>query len=241
MPIRLTETAINRAIREAPEIGRRDLSDAGLPGLRLRVATTGKAGWILACRDQHGRMRRFPLGEWPKMGLMDAREEARTLRVDVRKGADPVAERRQKRAIGRDAKAGLGTLRALVGLYEEKVGKGIKSWPLSKRRVELVFAKLLTRPLPALTRLELQIAIDAYPAQQQARGAAHCLRPVLKWAAARTYVSPDLALLATPAKPQRRERILSAEELAALLPVLQPSESGYAAALRFMLLTDLPP
>ncbi len=60
MTVRPTETAIGKAIREAPETGRKDLADAGCPGLRLRVTPAGAATWALACRDRLGRMRRFP-------------------------------------------------------------------------------------------------------------------------------------------------------------------------------------
>ncbi|NPD66067.1 tyrosine-type recombinase/integrase [Lichenicola cladoniae] len=239
MPVRLTETAIKAAVGNAATIGRKDYSDAGLPGLRLRIAATGKAGWVLACRDQHSRMRRFPLGDWPKMGLSEAREEARKLRVDVRKGADPVADRRQKRALGHNAKDGLGTLAALLELYEVKVGKTIKSWPPSKRRIEVVFKELLKKPLLAIARLDLQIAIDSYPSQQQARGGAYCLRPVLKWASARGYALADLAEVEAPGKNRRRERVLDAAELRALLPVLRASTRPYAGAMRVMLMTLL--
>jgi integrase len=117
MPLRLTETAIRSAISKAAETGRRDLADAALPGLRLRLTPAGSASWALACRDPHGRMRRFPLGSFPTMGLAEAREKARALRVRVREGADPVAERRRVRAAGRDAREGVGTLKHLLDLY----------------------------------------------------------------------------------------------------------------------------
>lgn len=90
MPARLTETAIQKAIRDTPTAGRRDLSDTALPGLRLRLTALGVASWVLACRDSLGRMRRFPLGLWPGMGVAAARDAARALRVQVRGGADPV-------------------------------------------------------------------------------------------------------------------------------------------------------
>ena len=129
---------------------------------------------------------------------------------------------------------------ALLELYGAKVGKGVKSWPPSKRRVEVVFDDLLKKPLLAITRLDLQVAIDSYRSALQARGAAHCLRPVLKWGAAvRGYASADMADLEAPAKTRRRERILDADELRALLPVLRASPRPYAAAMRIMLMTLL--
>jgi hypothetical protein len=62
MPVRMTETAISKAIREVANGTRRDLAGSGCPGLRLRLTSGGRATWVLACRDRHGRMRRFPLG-----------------------------------------------------------------------------------------------------------------------------------------------------------------------------------
>src|SRR5215210_2458143 len=126
MPVRLTETATRAAIARAGQTGRRDLADAALPGLRLRLTSAGAASWALACRDPHGRMRRFPLGAFPAMGLSEARDKARSLRVRVREGEDPVAERRRARAIGRDARDGIGTLAALLELYAAGPGAELK-------------------------------------------------------------------------------------------------------------------
>jgi len=264
MPVRLTDTAIRAAMAKAASTGaRRDLADAGLPGLRLRLTPAGSATWALACRDQHGRMRRFPVGTWPTMGIAEARERARALRAEVRdKGADPVAERRRLRAIGRDAKAGIGTLAALLDLYggpmpkkakpgtpeavpgEAKKprvigpGKDLKSWPTGRARIERVFAAVLARPLAQLHKAELQMLADQYPAQQIAASAVRCLRPVLKWAAARGYAAEALAAIKPPATVRRRDRVLTREELAKLLPVLTaPDANAYRQALLFMLLT----
>ncbi|MGD0432464.1 MAG: Arm DNA-binding domain-containing protein, partial [Acetobacteraceae bacterium] len=123
MPVRLTETAIARAARDVAESGaRRDLADAGCPGLRLRLTPSGGKSWALACRDRLGGMRRFPLGKFPAMGLSEARNEARAMYARVRTGADPVADRRRDRAIGKDAKAGIGTLAAVLDIYEAHKG-----------------------------------------------------------------------------------------------------------------------
>ena len=46
MPVRLTETAINKAIREVSRGTRRDLADAGCSGLRLRLTPAGAATWV---------------------------------------------------------------------------------------------------------------------------------------------------------------------------------------------------
>src|SRR5689334_2888874 len=134
MPVRLTETAIQAAAKKVATTGRMDLSDATLPGLRLRLTANGGRSWVLACRDTLGRMRRFPLGEYPTMGIADARKAARAMRAEVRKGADPVAERKRQRVIGHEARDGVGTLAALLDLYARQKGSRLKSWDECRRR-----------------------------------------------------------------------------------------------------------
>lgn len=237
MPMRLTDSAIQKAAREVVDTGRRDLADAALPGLRLRLTPTGAKTWVLACRDRHGRMRRFRLGSYPAVGISEARDAARAMHAEVEKGADPIADRKRDRAMGQAAKGGVGTLGALLDSYGDKPGKELKSWADSRKRIDVVFKPLLQRPATALTATDLQMQADAYPSGQSAAFAVRSVRPVLKWAAQRGYVSPDLARLYSPAPVKRRKRVLGGAELAAILPALRASTRPYARALHLMLLT----
>ena len=240
MAVRLTETAINKAIKEVAETGRRDLADLGCPGLRLRLTAAGGRSWVLACRDRLGRMRRFPLGTYPDTGISEARAQARALHSRVKhEGADPVAERRRDRAMGAAAKAGIGTLAAVLDIYEVHHGRTLKSWPHSRKRVELVFKSLLPRAVGDLNAADLQMAADGYPAAQSAAFAVRTIRPALKWAAQRGYLSAALADLHSPAPVRRRRRVLEGEEMASLLPLLRAATDAHAAARRFTALTGL--
>jgi integrase len=240
MPLRLTETAISKAMKAVAEGTRRDLADAGCPGLRLRLTPAGSATWVLACRDQHGRMRRFPIGNYPAKGVSDARRDARALHTRVKhEGADPVAERRRERAIAEAAKAGIGTLAAVLDTYGEKRGNNQRAWLESRKRIDVVFKALMARPVATLSLADLQIAADKYAFPKSAAFAVRTIRPALKWAAqpGRKYVPAELANLSTPATVERRRRVLAPEELKRLLPTLSLSGRPYAAAMRFMLLT----
>jgi hypothetical protein len=62
------------------------------------------------------------------------------------------------------------------------------------------------------------MAADTYPAQQSAGFAVRTIRPALKWAAQRRYLSATLAELQPPAGVKARKRVLSPEELGRLLP-----------------------
>jgi integrase len=247
----ITETAISAAVKRANEGKRRiELADKELPGLRLRVTPAGKKSpksaktWSLMTRDHEGRLRRFPLGVHPSMGVAAAREAARALRpgireADAEKRIDPVAAARRERAIGRDAREGVGTLAALIDLYERKKGGHLKSWPECRRRIESVFAALLKRPITTMKLSALQLAADSWPSGQSAAAAVRYIRPMLKWAseAGRGYCGRDLADISPPAVVRRRERVLSRDELSRLLPVLTASESPYGRAMHLMLLT----
>lgn len=237
--MRLTDPAITRATREATETGqRRDLSDDALRGLWLRLTPRGAKSWSLQCRDRLGRVRRFPLGSYPEMGIAAARDAARAMHTKIRHdGADPVAEARRERAIGKAAQEGVGTLAALVDLYGKKRGANLRSWPECDRRIRVVFKSFLARPLATLTARDIQLQADGWASAQSAAAAVRYLRPVLKWASQRGYLGADVAVLHPPAVVKRRVRVLSREEVAKLLPVLQQSDRPYAAALRFMLLT----
>ena len=237
MPVRLTETLIAAIIKRAASGVRVEVSDQTLPGLRLRITQRGQASWVLACRDPLGRMRRFKLGQYPEQGIAMARETARRLRVEVRSGSDPIADSKRVRAAGRDAREGIGTLEALLQLYASKVASKHRTWPASRRRIQVVFGPQLKAPLSALTRRDLQMAADSYRSPSMASVAMAALRSALRWAAGREYVEAAFADLKKPAAPTRRDRVLSREELARVLPALSDPGQAYQAAMRMMLLT----
>lgn len=235
----LTETAIAAAIKTATETGQRvELADAAFPGLRLRISAKSRI-WLLGVRDLNGNPRRYPLGEYPHMGLSPARKAAMALRAKVREGFDPIAERRRRRQETRDAREGVGTLGAVVETYGAKVAGTRRSWPESRRRIRSVFARLLDQPAASLTIGALQMAVDRWPSPQSAAAAVRYLRPILKWASApgRRYVARELVDLTPPATVTRRDRVLSREELRAVLPCLRTLATPYHAAMLFLLLT----
>lgn len=240
MTVHLTVPAIDAAIRRARDTGKLvELIDASTAGLRLRLSPRGKRSWVLAARDAWGSLRRFPLGEYPVMGIAEARTRAVVVRSEVKGGADPIAEARRKRLLARDGKDGIATLAHLLDLYATVEGERKRSWPEQRKRIESVFAKLVKKPLTTLALVDFQLIADRWPSSASASAAVRYLRPILKWASelGRGYVPPEMALLRPPSSPGRRDRVLSREELAKLLPVLRASRGPYAGCLRLILLT----
>ena len=81
---------------EAPEVGNRIDWDEKLPGFGVRITAAGVTSFIL---DYYvaGRRRRYTIGRHPEMTASAARARAEALRVRIRDGFDPLAERVQNR------------------------------------------------------------------------------------------------------------------------------------------------
>jgi integrase len=240
MPTTLTEAAITAASRRAAASRQRiALADPGQRGLQLRITPHGTRTWVLYVRDAAGRPRRFPLGAHPEVGIAQARRAASAMREQVRQGADPIAAARERRATARTSRQPADSLRLLIDIYGLQAGSKQRSWGEYQRRIQSVFAKHLDTALTDLQLGPLQLTADRWPARQSAAAAVRYLRTILRWASApgRAYVAKALVELTAPAPAARRDRVLSREELARLLPVLAAASSPYAAAFRFMLLT----
>src|SRR5882672_7091740 len=100
-----------RALK-APD-GRIEVGDAGCRGLSIRCTTAGVKTWTFAYK-LNGRMRRFTLGEFPALGLSEARGQADERRRQRNTGNDPRAEQEAERAA--QARATL-TFTELCDLY----------------------------------------------------------------------------------------------------------------------------
>jgi hypothetical protein len=239
MSATITPTAIRAAARHAAATGQRAvLRDPRMPGLQLRITKHDVRAWSLVLHSGH-RVRRFPLGHYPALGVAEARKAAEEMRHAVRfQHRDPVREARERRARDR---AGPGlTLDGLLRLYGEQAGKNVKSWPTQMEpAIRRTFKPQLATPLAELTVQALQRTVDNYPSAKSASFGVRCLATVLRWASAssRGHASPALLeLRATAAKPVRT-RVLSRAELASILPALRGSDDIYAKAHELILLT----
>jgi len=238
----LTEAVIAKAVRACLANRARDeLRDPGQSGVWLRVGKTGIKTWTLRARDHTGRLRSLELGQHPTMGLAQARETARALRVQLRNGADPTAARRAARAAAKALPpAGVvsDALKAVLAIYEKQRGCDLKSWAHSRKRVDRVFAAAMARSVQSLTAIDLQVMADSYPARQSASFAVRTLRPALAWCSKRGLVPAGLVEITQPVAVRRRRRALSVDELAELLPHLRVGRDlPHYALMHFLLLT----
>lgn len=234
----LTDQAIRAAAKVARESRKQvRITDSICHGLRIDIQPTGHSAWVLVCRDNTSAMKNVHLGDYPLMTIAQAREQTPLLRARVRGGDNPTDKRQADIQRAKDARLGIGTLRALLTDYDTS-GKAVESYQQSKQCINRVFSKLLDKSITELTHIDLQNAANDYKTAKQADKAVRTLRPVLKWGADLGKCKFELCLLKAKAPPIR-QRYLSENELKQILPFLINKTPAplHRLAMRFMMLT----
>ena len=110
-----------------PPSGAIELLDAHARGLSLRVFASGQTTWTFRYRPKHGGVRRrIGLGQFPAVGLAEARRRADRYRGDVSNGGDPQG------TLG--ARRGVPTISKLIERYlAEEVAPKKKPKTLHRR------------------------------------------------------------------------------------------------------------
>lgn len=224
----------------APKTGRIEVADKVVSGLRIRVGTSGTKTFIVRKRIG-GRVANVTVGRFhdTRFTLADARKKARTLINDIEGGGDPRAETRKA------TDGGKGTIRALFVDYKKaKAGKR------SIGEIERIFERYVLpeigdRLADSVTRADVTRLIDgvatggAKPTPVMARAVAAQLSAFYSWALPRLHrleVNPCRDA-GKPDKPKARERVLSNDELKALLAVLEAEGWPWGPAVKLLILT----
>ena len=197
----LTEARVRRA---EPRARPYFLADSLVQGLALRVTPTGAKTYVLRSRVGLGReapridLKIAPAGT---MTLTQARDAAREMLIDLRRGIDP-----------RLPKPGATQVQVLLDQYERSlVQRGVvnRRHILSTLRRNLVRHK--ARPIGDLTRLDFVAIVEAIEASGRP-GAAQDFRA--KASAFLNYCADTGHLHASPLAGYRRARTTRAQKLA---------------------------
>ena len=208
-----------------------ELTDGAVPGLRFRLTPAGTRSWSLNIRA-NGKMQRFEVGQ--NLGLSEARSKAEKLKVEIKNGADPTAEKRARREKAKLALDGIGTLGSLIDRYfQNGPGAHLKTKDDQRNGIRFVFSVHLRKPALELRSAELQLSADNHKSKVSAARAVAYLNPILHWAKKRDLVAGDFDL-EKPNQAPPKQRVLDETELAAILPFLDDSRGMCA---RFILLT----
>ena len=234
--IRLTAAAVEKLL--PPATGRNDVYDAEVPGLVLRISTSGAKNWSFTYRVA-GQPRRLTIGAHPGVSLKLARDRAREARAAIQRGEDPVAdkkaEKRERELTGFESCA-----KDFIEKYAKRTQRTWKATESSLLRHAVpVWGDM---PVKDIRRRDVVDLLDriAAKAPYEANHLRAYLSRMFKWLIEREVieVSP-IAGVSRPLKPQARSRILTSEELAALWKATDKLGGAFGACTKLLMLTGV--
>lgn len=228
----LTARAID-AIKPTP--GRRvEYFDKDVPGLALRVMPTGAKSWTVLYRHR-SRLRRMTLGSTGVISLAKAREQARDVLYEARKGADPATEKQDGRRVE--------TIDDLAKLYIEKWAKLRKrSWKADDNLLRnKVLPRWRNRAILDITRHDVRLLVESVAeagAPIVANRVAALLSKLFAFALDRDLIEFSPAVrIPRPGQEQARDRVLTDDELRTLWASFEKLDATMSAFYKLRLLT----
>lgn len=238
--IPLNDTRI-RALK--PKARRYSVADGG--GLVLEVMTSGAKAWRYRY-SLHGRQQPLvTIGDYPAIGLRDARDRAARYAAIVATGVSPVAEARKDRGA---AAAPPDTVRGFAdSWYRAEIAPKSPSYSTTTRRAleKDIFPAIGNKPLTAVTTGDVLAICDRIKgrgAPQAALFTRNVLKRMYEYAIARqaATINPAQQLVARfIATPQSRTRVLTPAEIGKLLRAVYASgmSRAYKLALHLLVIT----
>jgi len=233
----------DKLVREMPipGAGNRIIYDLDVKGFGIRLTSAGGRAFVLNYRNISGRERRVTIGQFPAWSVRQAREEAASLKRDIDRGRDPVAERE-------DARSAAMTVAELCVRYldeharpKKKASSAVEDERNIRNHVVPGLGKL---PVAAVSRDD--IARLHHRMAQSPTGANRVLSLISKmfslaetWGLRPQNTNPCRGI--DRYRETSRERLISADELARLGDALAAHKGYWAgpAAIRLMALTGM--
>ncbi len=218
-----------------PADGRVQYFDEKLTGLVLRVTSTGAASWSVIYHVATQK-RRLTIGPYPAVGLAEARRRAQETLAAAARGEDPGAAKQAQRAAP--------TFKALADEYLERHASQKKSGAKDRQILERdVLPEWGRRKASEIRRRDVIDLLDGIKDRGAPIGANRTLalvRKVFNFGISRDLVEANpCAQVKAPAKENRRDRVLSADEIKTFWHGLDEADmsEGTRRALRLILVT----
>ncbi len=206
---------------------RKEVWDVVLPGFGVRVYPTGRKTFFVMARVD-GRQKRVTIGNYPAVALKDARDQARAIMRDVQLGTfeETVAE---------SAPTFAETVPKFIELHAKPRNR---DWRGTERILTSKFKPIEGKPLDQIKRSDVvrildDIIGDGTP--YRANRSLAAIKKLFSWALNRGMIEVHpLAGLSLPHPEMARDRVLSDDELAALMATAE--DEGYPFGHMFQVL-----
>ncbi len=233
---RLTDKGV-RALRTSRK--QEDFWDSLTPGLCMRVSgTTGRKVWMVRYRA-NGKHRRMKLGEFPHMGLSEARTEARDKLTEAEAGEDPAKVKQEER----EADTSFRALAAEV--LEARAMRTRESTQAERARLleKEIFPEWAHREVSSITRREVVHLVERIVKRGSpvlANRTLALVRLIFNDGLRRgfpTLEANPAHMVEPPGEEEGRDRYLHVEELPAVWNATEPENPLTRAAFRLALVT----
>ena len=221
-----------------PKAERYEVWEGG--GFGVRISPRGSKSWIWVYHCA-GRPRRLTLGEYPVLGLADARVKLAEARKLLERGIDPGEREVQHNKAEREAE----TVTELAETYLEKWARPRKRSAAEDERIlrKDVMPVWGRRKAKDITRRDVVALLDKIVDRGSPIAANRTLavvRRMFNWALSRDLVaaSPCVAVEA-PGEESRRDRVLSTDEIARLWRSLSDPATPISLPIRLALKLQL--
>lgn len=258
----MAKAYLTKKVVDATQPGDRDqfIWDDDLTGFGLKVTPAGSKVYVYQYRlsapgEAHRTAaKRYTIGKHGALTPDQARKRARELAGMVANGTDPRQLEVDQHAAKREAYRAAAEKARLEGelVFENVAALWLEHYEHEKdrrlssvRQAKLVVnrhlkPRLAGKPMPHISRADLQPIIDAIPVGQRGmRRAVFAYSSVLfGWAAKRGDIPANpLADMAKPEAPKARDRVLTDEELALVWSATAALNDPFAPFFRLLILT----
>ena len=251
---------ITKRTVDATKPDKRDLFiwDTKVPGFGIKVTPAGRKVYVFQYRMANpGAVKKMParrmnIGKHGVFTPDQARTRAEELAASVKLGTDPQQEARDKVTANEEAKLQAAAKARLDSelVFEKVAVRWLEEYGVDHRATSVGQAKISVRkyltpklrgkPMPNITKSDLQAALDAIPAKQKAtRQQVFAYASILwRWALERGDIADNpVPNMAKPKIPKARDRVLTDDELIAIWRATETVHAPLGAFYRLLLLT----
>lgn len=232
MPKRkLTDKAVEKL--KPPKAGQEEHFDSAYPGLALRISYGGSKSWVYHYRLK-GRQRRLTFGGYPEFSLQEAHDLWRDARQKVREGSDP-AVREEEEAPKTVAELGEDFF---VRYYRPRNRTSPEIERMFSQHLYPVIGQMQIEDVTQRDILRVLDRVEAGGATVRANRVLTATKRFLNWCIERGHLeSSPAAHVKPPAKETPRDRVLTDEEIVALLAAIEEVGDPFGPIFHLLLLT----
>jgi integrase len=236
----LTDVSVRKT---APANKRQEIMDGQVRGLFLLVQPTGAKSFAVRY-SRAGRVMKVTLGPYPALSLVEARRRALGIAASVANGADPAEEKKAARKAAARVPETVKTVRTIADEFLKRhtnEHNGAR-WATETQRIldRNILPSIGDRPAVEVDKAAINDMLDIITARGPiaANRTLAVTKKLFRWSLGRGYVDRDpCAGIAKPGAEQRRDRVLSDDELAHVWRAAEGVAYPFGPAVRTLILT----